>query len=150
MVAAQQDTLVVWEDESMHGCTSKAKKRKGIIPRKKRGENMMLSMKYIYFKTCTSHTAQWLLYKSKAIIRQKSNLSLGAVIFLFLLFPIVSCRGTVVKVHCVFGEYPPLRLYVRCQLHHSYALKVIIESHNVFKHGFTTKSSHECDDISPQ
>ena len=105
---------------------------------------------YIYFKTCTPYTAQWPLHKSTTIIRQKSNPSLCAVICLFLLCPIVSCRGTVVKALCVFGEVSPLRLYVRCQLRHSNFLKVIIESHNVFKHEFTSKSSYERDDISPQ
>lgn len=115
--------------ESMHGCTSKAQGDGESFPeiREEKKETWCYPRKY--FKTCTPHTAQWLPYKSKTIIRQKSNLSLGAVIGLLLLSPAVSCRGTVVQAYCVLGEYSPLRLQVRCQLRHSNLLQVIIESH---------------------
>lgn len=134
----------------MHGCASKARRERELFPEIREEKTRCYPREYNYFKTCTPRTAQRLLYKSQSIIRQKSNLSLCAVICLFLLFPTASCRGTVVQAHCVSGEYSPLPRYVRCQLRHSNFLKVIIESHNVFKHEFTTKSSYERDDISPQ
>lgn len=84
----------------------KGTQRKGITPRNKIGEKTWCyPRKYIYFKTCTLYTAQWLLYKSKPIIRQKSNISLGTVICLFLLFPI-AVGGLLLRPIVLLGSIP--------------------------------------------
>lgn len=93
--------------------------------------------KYIYFKTCTSYSTKPTVIKAKW--SSGKNLIFPSVLWYAFsyCFPLLAVGA--VKAHCVFGEYSPLRLYVRCQLRHSNFLKVIMESHNVFKHKFTTK-----------
>lgn len=82
----------------MHSCTSEARTERKSLPEIREEQTWCYPRKYIYFKTCTLYTAQWLLHKSRVIIWQKSNISLGAVICLFLLFPIVRCS-------CCYGPF---------------------------------------------
>lgn len=104
-------------------------------PWNKRGENMMLSMKIHPLQNMDT-TYGTILHKKTS---SGTNLIFPPVLWYAFSYcvPLLAVGGTVVQAHCVIGVYSPLRLYVRCQLRHSNFLKVIIESHNVFKHEFT-------------
>lgn len=112
----------------------KGTERQGITSRNKRKHDV-IQESTIYFKTCTLFSAQWLLNKSKPIIRQNSKISLGTV---------SHCKLEEDRWYgplCVWAYSSP-RLYVRCQFRHSNFLKVITESHNVFQHKLATNSSY--------
>lgn len=98
------------DDGSVHSCASEARTERKSLPEIR--EEQTWCYKYIYFKTCTLYTAQWLLYKSRVIIWQKSNISLGAVICLFLLFPIVRCSCCYGPL-CFWGVFQSLSV---CQV----------------------------------